>query len=132
MHCKSRKHIKRQKYKSKKGGAKRLSDRTATSKYKVKQHNKSKKLVNTLQNKLIKAEEKYRKIDEMNNKKRIKAESVVEKAVAKLEEFKNPDNSNLQNEQSKIDSLKQQLEDAKQQEELNRINLTYSDIERAQ
>ena len=131
MHCKSTKHFRKSRSK-KRGGAKRLSDRTATSKYKVKQHNKSKKLVTTLQNKLIKAEEKYRKIDEMNDKKRIKAEAVVEKAVAKLEEFKNPDNSKLQNEQSKIDSLKQQLVNAKQEEEKYRINITYSDIERAQ
>lgn len=131
MHCKSRKHFRKSRSK-KRGGAKRLSDRTATSKYKIKQHNKSKKLVTTLQNKLIKAEEKYRKIDEMNDKKRIKAEAVVEKAVAKLEEFKNPDNSKLQNEQSKIDALKQQLEQAKLEEEKYRINITYSDIERAQ
>ena len=131
MHCKSRKHFKKSRTK-KRGGAKRLSDRTATSKYKVKEHNKSKKLVNTLQKKLIKAEEKYRKINEMNDKKRIKAEAIVEKAVAKLEEFKNPDNSKLQNEQSKIDALNQQLEQAAREEEKYRINITYSDIERAQ
>ena len=131
MHCKSTKHFRKSRSK-KRGGAKRLSDRTATSKYKIKQHNKSKKLVTTLQNKLIKAEEKYRKIDEMNDKKRIKAEAVVEKAVAKLEEFKNPDNSKLQNEQSKIDDLKQQLVNAKLEEEKYRMNVTYSDIERAQ
>ena len=132
MHCKSRKHFRKSRSKKRDGGAKRLSDRTVTSKYKVKQHNKSKKLVTTLQNKLIKAEEKYRKIDEMNDKKRIKAETVVEKAVAKLEEFKNPDNSKLQNEQSKIDDLKQQLVNAKLEEEKYRMNVTYSDIERAQ
>lgn len=131
MNCKSKKYMKKSGLK-KRGGAKRLSDRTATSKYKVKQHNKSKKLVTTLQNKLIKAEEKYHKIDEMNDKKRIKAESAVEKAIAKLEEFKNLDNSKLQNEQSKIESLKQQLDEAKQEEEKYRINITYSDMERAQ
>ena len=131
MNCKSKKYMKKSDLK-KRGGAKRLSDRTATSKYKVKQHNKSKKLVTTLQNKLIKAEEKYNKINEINDKKRIKAESAVEKAIAKLEEFKNLDNSKLQNEQSKIDDLREQLEQAKQEEEKYRVNITYSDIERAQ